>query len=343
MVVLWIILSLLILLLLPAGLAWLMQHSVFGKRCDGNPNLTYFTASHFEGLDAKPVEFPSDKGQLLRGNLYCHPETAPYKGLLIFVHGMGGGHLSYTTEINTFARKGFLVLSYDQTGTCSSDGTSLSGITQGVLDLKAALRYMKDSPALNRYPVALAGHSWGGYIVCQVLRYHPNVKAVAAFSPFEDEASLFTELVHSQTSLPVVFFKPFFRLIQRLKFGQAANHKTSEVLKEVNLPVLLLHGERDQSVSLENSAAVRFMGDDETPFVKSVIYPGKFHNVYQSRESEQYLNQTFAAIAAAEKQSKGKLSPEQVKTLYGGIDYQKMTEEDPEVMDFVSDFLLKHL
>ena len=343
MVLIWILLALFILFLLLTGLAWMILQSVFGKRCESNPNLTYFTADDFDGLTAKPVEFPSNKGQILRGNLYSHPDAAPYKALLIFVHGMGGGHLSYTTEINTLAKNGFLVLSYDQTGTCSSDGKKLGGFTQGVLDLRAALRYAEANPDLSGYPVVLAGHSWGGYIVCQVLQFSPKVKAVAAMSAFEEEATLICSFAGSRTGIPFGFLKPFFRLIQRIKFGNAANRKTSDILRAANVPVLLLHGSRDTMVGFRYSAAARFSGKGETRLIKSVIYPEKYHNVYQSAESEQYLNQTFAEIAAKEKQYRGKLPPEEIKALYGGIDYTKMTEEDPEVMKLVSDFLTEAL
>lgn len=340
MVYVWIVLAAaaLVFLLLTA-FAWLILQSVFGKRCGGNPNLTYYTAADFEGLSARPVEFPSNKGQLLRGNLYFHAESAPYRALLVFVHGMGGGHLSYTTEINTLAQKGFLVLSYDQTGTCSSEGKSLVGFTQGALDLRAALDFVKSNPELNRYPVLLAGHSWGGYTVCQALQFSPDVKAVAALSAFEDESALVCGLTKGQIGLSLGFLKPFYKLANRLKFGRAANRKTSDILKEAKVPVLLLHGEEDRIVSLENSAAIRFSGWNATPLVKGILYPGKFHNVYQSLESEQYLGETFAKITAVEKRFKGKLPPEEKEALYGAIDFRKMTEEDPEVMDFLSDFL----
>ncbi len=344
MTYIWIVLAAVaVMFLILTASAWLILQNVFGKRCEGNPNLTYYTAADFEGLSAKPIEFSSNKGQLLRGCLYFHKESAPYRALLVFVHGMGGGHLSYTTEINTFARKGFLVLSYDQTGTCSSEGKSLVGFAQGALDLRAALDFAKADPELSRYPVLLAGHSWGGYTVCQTLQFSPDVKAAAAMSAFEDESALICGLIKGQIGFSLGFLKPFFKLVNRLKFGRAANRKTSDILKEARVPVLLLHGEEDRMVSLENSAAIRFSGEKATPLVKGVLYPRKYHNVYQSLESEQYLGETFAKITAEEKRFKGKLPPEEKEALYGTIDFRKMTEEDPEVMDFLTGFFAASL
>ena len=79
----------------------------------------------------------------------------------------GGGHRSYMTEINTIASAGFAVLAYDNTGTMASEGKSLGSFYQAVRDLQAALAFLRKNSEWSRYPVVLAGHSWGGYAVCQ--------------------------------------------------------------------------------------------------------------------------------------------------------------------------------
>ena len=157
---------------------------IFGKRCEGNPNLKYFTADDFEELNASKIEFKSDKGQSLRGYVYQNNKIKEndIKGLLVFVHGMGAGHFSYTTEINTLAKNGYKVLAYDNTGTCMSDGKKLNGFYQSVIDLKHCLEYIKTNSDLNNYNLGLIGHSWGAYTVCQSLKYESNEKAVIGMS-----------------------------------------------------------------------------------------------------------------------------------------------------------------
>ena len=141
MIILYIIIFIFLILLL---LSKLILNLAFGKRCEGNAKLKYFTADDFEGLNAKSIEFKSNKGQTLRGNIYTHEEIKEYKGLIIFVHGMGGGHLSYTTEINTLVKAGFIVMAYDNTGTCSSEGKNLKGFYQAVIDLNYALKFVEE-------------------------------------------------------------------------------------------------------------------------------------------------------------------------------------------------------
>ena len=141
-----IILAIIIAILLM--LVKLILYTVFGKRCEGNPNLKYFTADDFEELESKKMEFKSNKGQILRGFIYTNKNIKEYKGIVVFVHGMGAGHLSYTTEINTLAKAGFMVISYDNTGTCTSEGKNLKGFFQSVIDLKYALRYINEDENL---------------------------------------------------------------------------------------------------------------------------------------------------------------------------------------------------
>ena len=148
----------------------------FGKRCEGNPLLHYFTADDFDGLKAEPVDALSQSKEALRGFFYSDEARTDYRALLIFAHGMGGGHLSYTTEIDFFAKRGYLVLAYDQTGTMASDGKALRGMGQGFRDLLCAMQFAKENEKSKNLPVLLAGHSWGGYSVCRALYFHPQVR-----------------------------------------------------------------------------------------------------------------------------------------------------------------------
>lgn len=99
----WLLGALAVMAILLTAIAFACLHMVFGTRCDGDPSLRYFTHEDFDGMRAQPVSFPSDRGQLLRGAVYtCGRDETPV-GLVVFAHGMGGGHLSYMTEIHTFA------------------------------------------------------------------------------------------------------------------------------------------------------------------------------------------------------------------------------------------------
>ncbi len=339
----WILYTIIILFLLLIGISKLILNMVFGKRCDGNPKLKYFTADDFEGLNAKPIEFKSNKEQMLRGNIYTYSGVKEYKGLIVFVHGMGGGHLSYTTEINTLTKAGFIVMGYDNTGTCTSEGKNLKGFFQSVIDLKYALEFIEKNDGLNKYPIELVGHSWGAYTVCQVLQFKTNIKAVVAMSGFNNSSKLICDSARAETNVNLSFLRPFITIVNLLTFGKKGIINTVDILKDTKTPVLLLHGKSDTTVSLDNSLILSKEITQRNGNLKCIAYEGRFHNVYQTKESEEYLNNTFANLSELSKKYKGKIPEEEASKIYDNIDYKKMTEEDEDVMNTIIKFLEENI
>ena len=313
--------------------------AVFGARCEGNPKLKYFSHDDFEHLSARGVSFLSDKGQTLRGYVYSDTESVQ-KGLIVFAHGMGGGHLSYTSLINTFAAAGFYVLAYDNTGTMSSEGKSLVSFYQAVKDLRAALRFASGDEALSGYNPVIVGHSWGAYAVCQALAFEEaQVSGAVAFSPPDSTDAVICDYFYAATHIPAGWLRPFVRLVSYVRGGKAACRRTSDVLKNtVNVPVMILQGDKDADVTLKNSpVSSEAVRAKENIICK--IYKGRAHNVYQTVESEKYLGEVFGAISSAEKKyGKGKVPPEVEAELYN-IDYRLAVKEDPGVIAEVIEFI----
>ena len=97
-------------------------------------------------------------------------------GLIVFSHGIFDGQLSYLPEIAYFARRGYKIFAFDNSGSHLSGGKSLRGLPQSAEDLDAALSFVTKT---NTLPLYLFGHSWGGYAVSAVHCYHLyDIKAV---------------------------------------------------------------------------------------------------------------------------------------------------------------------
>lgn len=334
MLYIWILASLLILAVL---FLWILAFSVekvaFGARCEGNEYLSYFTAADFENLKAEPIEFQGNRGQTLRGNLYFEADKSDFKALLIFCHGMGGGHLSYTTEIDFFAKHGYLVLAYDNTGTMASDGKALFGMPQAVSDLKSALQFVKTDARTKNLPVLLAGHSWGAYTVCRAAN-EPQVQGVLAFSAPNDAPELLTAQAQVQTGKKIDFLKPFLRLCESLRFGANAGKPTVELLRDTQKPILLLHGEKDGVVPLSNAVAGN-AALAQNKNIQSVLYPEKQHNVYATIAAEQYIAEAIGKLGVL---AKSKESADECAAYAKTLDFRKMCEEDSEVMQTTLEF-----
>ena len=313
----------------------IMDFAGVSKRCEGNENLKYLKAKNFDNLNARPVDFKSDKGQTLNGFLYSSAKVDDYKALIVFSHGMGAGHLAYTTEINYFAQKGYLVLAYDNTGTCTSEGEKLYGFAQGVIDLKHALDFVKSRDDLQDMPLLLLGHSWGAYSVCNVSAITPvkDIKGIVAFSPFNSMNKLLRDNAKQQTKMNLSVFSPFFDIINLLRFGKAGILRSCDTIDNNSIPTLIMHGGNDLQVTLRNSPVGLKNRISNNPNARTVLYESKYHNVYLAKDAEQYLNDTFAKIATL-----GENSPEAYE-IYQSIDYALITKEDLTVMETANSFL----
>ena len=305
------------------------------KRCEGDDNLKYLKAKNFDNLNALPISFKSDKQQTLNGFLYSSAKVDAYKGLIVFSHGMGAGHLAYTTEINYLAQKGYIVLAYDNTGTCTSEGKKIKGFAQGIIDLKYALDFVKTRDDLKDLSVLLVGHSWGAYSVSNVsaLNQSVEIKGIVAFSPFNSMNKLIRDIAKQKTKANLSILSPFFDIINFIRFGKAGNLRSCDSINSNSIPTLIMHGGNDMQVTLKNSPVGKKHKIQDNPNARTVLYDSKYHNVYLAKEAEQYLNDTFAKI-----ESLGKNSPEAYE-IYQNIDYSLITKEDLSVMETVSSFL----
>ena len=134
----------------------------FIRRYDGEAYLHYFSAADFPELLDEPFSFPSGDYRLSAHLYSC--ENAREGELLIFCHGIGGGHRSYMQEIVALCRRGYTVLAYDNTGCCDSEGPDIIGMSHSLADLDACVRYLKAEGIFQKYArVFVVGHSWGGF------------------------------------------------------------------------------------------------------------------------------------------------------------------------------------
>ena len=340
-----IFLVLLFVLLVVAAVGYLLARRIiataFGSRCEGTPGAKYFQASDFEGLDTVPVSFQSMQNEQLRGFFYTSRlwEGAP-RGILIWVHGMGGGHTAYTTEINTFAKAGYQVLGYDNTGTMLSDGPALRGLPQALQDLSSAYDYVRaNNPA--DLPIYLAGHSWGAYAVCAFLQLGKPVDGVIALSPMENPVTVMAALASQTTGKKLGFLKPFLFACTLADFGQYALYRPSYGLQRTKTPVLLMHGTQDTTVpeSLSPLAFRTFF--EKNPAVQILLVPGKAHNVYVTAAAQQAMLDYFEAYTRLKAQYNGNPPAIAEERFIESGDFRKMTEEDPDIIRMLLEFLEK--
>ena len=231
----------------------------------------------FEGLECTEYTFPSDKGQLLAGYLYSVGEDQ--HGVVVMAHGFGGGgHNSYMDCAYFFARHGYYVFAYDATGTDKSEGEGVGGVPQGVIDLDHAISFAEDNDMLRNLPIVLFGHSWGGYSVCSVLTYHPEVRAVIECSGFNCSSDMFESGGKEQAGDLIYAMTPFVKIHERIKFGKYAANTAMDGFDASDAPVMIVHSADDDVIGIEYGCDKYYEKYKDDPRFTFIRFEDRGHN-----------------------------------------------------------------
>jgi uncharacterized protein len=321
----------LVLLLLGFFFTWFILKVAFHRRYNNHPSLTYFTAADFPNLEADEVEFLSRRGHKLRGAFYYYDSSEGYEGVIVFPHGIGAGHHAYMHLIEQFTRQGYIVFSYDNTGCQLSEGSSIRGIPQAIVDLDDALTYLDKTTYADK-PRFVVGHSWGGYAAIRSPFISKKVKKVIAIAPFNDVGELLSKYI------PIMrLLKPFIRLVHRLQFQHPlVNRSSGSLLNQTRVPTLIISGEFDDDIPLKGNYTVFKQASEKNPNVTVVLATNHRHNPYLAKASEDYVLDTIlkgTQLMAAEKDETKR------KTFFASIDYTHIANHDEDVMKRMVDFL----
>ncbi|MDR1867637.1 MAG: alpha/beta fold hydrolase [Treponema sp.] len=244
------------------------------------------------------VQFSSG-GNTLTGYRYGVGNNT--KGLVVIAHGLGGNSDDYLFFTKHFVDADLQVFTYDCTGTAESEGVGTLGLYQSALDLNSALAYIERTDSFGTLPIFLVGHSWGGYAVAAVLNNeHPRVKAVVSFSGYNDGMEMLSEAGVSLVGNAYYFLYPQLWAIQKALFGDAMNKTAVDGINKSDLPVMVVHGKDDDTVSASKTSIYAHRGEITNPHVEIVYKDGDYGtghvNVFYSRERQDYADQCKSAL-----------------------------------------------
>ncbi len=231
------------------------------------PVADYFYDRYKDSYPRRNVSFYSGKNRL-QGYIYGEENT---KGLLVFAHGINSGHESYIQEILWMVDHGWRIFAYDATGSCTSEGWGTTGLIQSALDLHAALTYVENDETLNKLPVCLMGHSWGGYAVAAGLYFDHNVKASASIAGYSDSIQMMMRFAGATMGKATALLRPFAYLENLFLFGKYATLTAVDGINRSGIPVMLVHGTNDMLVRFDTTGIVAHRDEITNPNV--VIYP----------------------------------------------------------------------
>ena len=184
--------------------------SVLYRRHDDDGSIFYFDYDDFDGLHKIEHSFLTKKGNKIHGGFFYYDDPIKDK-LIVLDHGLGNGHRGYMREIEMLCSHGYLVYSFDHTGSARSEGENVMGLLGSLADMDDCLNMLKTIPELSGREIMLVGHSRGGFSSLNVIALHPEVKKVVAMSAFLSLKDMQKQVV------PLPFRRHFYELERELR------------------------------------------------------------------------------------------------------------------------------
>lgn len=305
-----------------------MYRAALYARADDMGTAYYFSTADFEGLEQTPFAFTSSAGDRLQGYFYAYPN--PIAGrLVVFDHGMGGGHRSYLREIEMLARRGYRVFAYDHTGCMESEGQGTGGFAQSLRDLNDALTALKGEPSCTGCEISVMGHSWGAFSTMNIAALHPDVRHVVAMSGFVSVERIQRQMFGK--GLMKLFWRRLWR-IEQASNPDFVEYDAAQTLKNVTVPTLLIYCVDDPVVSVTHHRDVLVQALDGHENVRFLTMGGRGHNPNYTADAAAYLGEYTASLA--QKRKAGELATaEQKKAFVDSWDWRRMTAQDEGVWE----------
>ena len=328
-----------------SAVSFVTIHQVFGDlfgRAE-KPELTIYETYEDVAKDfaRTEVRFMSEQDELTG---YLYGPTKNPKGLVVISHGIGGGADSYIQEATYFAKRGFRVLSFSNTGSHESEGKGTMGLSQSVIDLDAALDYVESQEEFEKLPVFLYGHSWGGYAVTAILNYDHDIAAVASVAGYNSPMEMIMEWAKPNLGLLRYPEYPYVWLYQKFLFGGASNLSAAEGISSVETPVLVIHGTEDEVISYDGASIMAHREEITNPNAVFLTCDTAGQNGHDSLFRSKSANAYIAMLEAdfddlADEYENERDIPEDVlKSWYGVVDRELASELDEVFMQDVYEF-----
>ncbi len=182
----------------------------------------------------------------------------PQEGMptLLFFHGNASNWQSSAMVTDQLAARGYGILAAEYRGYSGNPGTpSEEGLYQ---DARGAWQFLREDKGLAENDIVLLGNSIGSGVAVQ-LATEVRARALVLISPFD---SL------EETASRKLRWLPVRMLLQD-------RYRNDQKLSEIGEPILILHGEADSLIALEQAQALASVRND------TVIetYPGWGHDL----------------------------------------------------------------
>lgn len=205
-----------------------------------------------------PITFKNERGKELVGILHLPEKEKP--PLVVICHGFDGSKTrKNSVELcRALQKEGIAAFRFDFEGCGDSEGNfEEMTLKKEASDLDAALRTVLKEGDFNSKNIALIGHSLGAVVITSALKnFKFLVKTLVFWGPAFNQKELF-RLWFTEKEIQD-WQKNGYLIKEDTKIGKdyfRENRKKdwSFLLSEISLPILVIHGEKDEDVPLKFS------------------------------------------------------------------------------------------
>lgn len=323
LIIILVVLGTLILFVLSLFIAnKLILDNMYGRRGDGSISIKYPYPSNYPNLNVKKSYFLNNKKARLVAYEYVEENQNP-KAVVLLIHGIGGGHFYLLPLINYLCENGYMVVAYDQYASGTSEGKKIVSMVQGAIDVKYAVRYLEANyPDQKLY---VMGHSWGGFVSSQALRYSKRIEKCVDIAGMDSEA-----MMAKSYFKPGWFAYTMTCLASSLKFGKYSFYTTYGIFKKTTAKVLYLQGKQDNVVDPKNSGFYYEKKLKKRSNITIKMMDNKGHAPFVDFESQKRQSEVmkqFGMLAGV------------LVDLSVYVDYEKTSIPDMDVYKMILDYL----
>jgi dienelactone hydrolase/catechol 2,3-dioxygenase-like lactoylglutathione lyase family enzyme len=241
---------------------------------------------------AERVSVPGD-GVRLGGYLLVPLDSTGPAPALAMLHGFASNAWELLPAARMYAREGYVVLALSLRGWLGSEGLSDQGLRQPH-DVAAAIRWLGARPEVDAARIGLLGFSLGGQVALSTAALKPPIRCVASYFAFVDY------LRHASGGRPYGAANPaLLDYLDDLNDPDPDAWRARSPLHaadRIDASVLLVHGDADENVPVEQSRAMaealRALGKP----VELQIMPGAGHffDADERTRASQFARRFFA-------------------------------------------------
>lgn len=311
----------------------------FSRGDYGDPRyMTDYYYEHYSGdYPRTEVSFKSG-GNELKGFIYGGNNDI---GLLVFAHGIGGGHEDYMKTLIWFVDKGWRVFGYDATGSGHSEGSGTRGLPQSALDLDAALDYIESDESLNSFPVFLMGHSWGGYAVTAVLNFDHEIAGSVSVAGYNDPMTMISEFADGMMGDSSAAY-PFMWIYNKVLFWNYSDLSAVDGINSCDVPVMIIHGTQDGTIGYDRSSIIAQRDKITNPNVQYLTLDEMHSSMFQSKDSIVYsdeLNKEYKSLY----EQYGEIPDNVKEEFYAAADKDRLNKPNEEFLEQIEKFYVEIL